>query len=38
LVISVATVPTHINNLYGKLGRAAALDAIVRARRQPGLP
>jgi LuxR family maltose regulon positive regulatory protein len=34
LVISVATVKTHINNLYGKLGARSRTDAIARARRQ----
>jgi len=41
LVISVATVKTHINNLYGKLGARSRTDAIARARRQGlglGLP
>ena len=34
LVISLATVKTHINNLYGKLGAHSRTDAIFRARRQ----
>jgi LuxR family maltose regulon positive regulatory protein len=33
LVITTATVKTHINNLYGKLGARSRIDAINRARR-----
>ncbi len=31
--VTVATVKTHINNLYGKLGARSRTDALVRARR-----
>ena len=33
LLITVATVKTHINNLYGKLGVRSRIDAVMRARR-----
>jgi LuxR family maltose regulon positive regulatory protein len=33
LLVTVATVKTHINNLYGKLGARSRIDAVARARR-----
>jgi LuxR family maltose regulon positive regulatory protein len=33
LLVSIATVKTHINNLYGKLGARSRTDAVARARR-----
>jgi LuxR family maltose regulon positive regulatory protein len=33
LSVTVGTVKTHINNLYGKLGARSRADAVVRARR-----
>jgi LuxR family maltose regulon positive regulatory protein len=33
LLVSLPTVKTHINNLYGKLGARSRIDALARARR-----
>ncbi len=33
LLVKVATVKTHINNLFGKLGASSRTDAVARARR-----
>ncbi len=33
LLVTLATVKTHINNLYGKLGARSRTDAVARARR-----
>jgi len=33
LFVSLATVKTHINNVYGKLGAKSRTDAVARARR-----